>query len=330
MGSYIDRIQSRRLMIGSESARLLIILALVISGDSRSSALIVLCATSLGFVEPIFHPAEVRLLTELFTEAEMTRVNAILELSDQSMTIVGPISATLLMSFLNSQASLLMLAIVLTVSVLVTLQMPPNKVAPLPSQSGLKAVNQALNTFRHSHKLLQSAGLMFVLNVFFVGAVMPVLLKFVQSLGSHAEFNYTFLTVIQAVGLILMATWLTQHKMHVQNLLNRNLLTVLAIAVLLLFVSLSTQINTLALLFLLIGSFSAIFDVENNLLFQTASPHAEIGRMYVFKGLINVGSITFGTLLSGFVLHWLSVQQLYSSCAILLIISSLMMLHRTD
>lgn len=314
-------------MLGSEVSRWLIVTTLLVTGNFSRPLYLVITVCLLGIVEPIFHPAEVRLLTEVFNQTEMVQINAILELSGQSTTIIGPFLATLSTSWFNARFTLTVMSVILFSSVIIVLMIPTSTANNRVSVSSLRT---SLSTFIHSSALRHSASLMFLLNTLFIGTVMPVLLKFTQQLGPHANFNYTLLTVSQSIGLILTATHLARKPGHQSNLLKRNLWSVLFIAGLLVLVSLTTKLYLLILWFLLIGLFSAIFDVENNLLFQNASPHSEIGHMYVFKGLINVGSVTLGTILASVVLNWLSVQQLYFVCATFLLLVSLsLLLHHT-
>ncbi|MYV05687.1 MFS transporter [Lactobacillus rossiae] len=328
MVSYVDRLTSRFLMLGSEVSRWLIVTTLLVNGNFNRPLNLVIIVCLLGIVEPIFHPAEVRLLTEAFSPTEMVQINAILELSGQSTTIIGPFLATLLTTWFNARFTLTVMSVILFSSVIIVLMMPTSTVGK--NKIPVSSLQTSLSTFIHSSALRHSASLMFLLNTLFIGTVVPVLLKFIQRFGPHANFNYTLLTASQSIGLILMAAHLAHKPVHQTNLLKRNLCTVLFIAGLLALISMTTKLYLLILWFLLIGLLSAIFDVENNLLFQNASPHSEIGRMYVFKGLINVGSVTLGTILANVVLNWLSVQQLYFGCAVFLLLISLwLLLHHS-
>lgn len=315
-------------MLGSEVSRWLIVTTLLVNGNFNRPLNLVIIVCLLGIVEPIFHPAEVRLLTEAFSPTEMVQINAILELSGQSTTIIGPFLATLLTTWFNARFTLTVMSVILFSSVIIVLMMPTSTVGK--NKIPVSSLQTSLSTFIHSSALRHSASLMFLLNTLFIGTVVPVLLKFIQRFGPHANFNYTLLTASQSIGLILMAAHLAHKPVHQTNLLKRNLCTVLFIAGLLALISMTTKLYLLILWFLLIGLLSAIFDVENNLLFQNASPHSEIGRMYVFKGLINVGSVTLGTILANVVLNWLSVQQLYFGCAVFLLLISLwLLLHHS-
>ncbi|MEU4251472.1 MFS transporter [Amycolatopsis sp. NPDC026612] len=94
-GVWADRFDRKRLLIGGDVTAGVIALALAILVSAGSAALpaIYVLAFLLACVEPVYHPAFQGLLPSIVADSELDRANALMQSSDQIISLAGPVLA---------------------------------------------------------------------------------------------------------------------------------------------------------------------------------------------------------------------------------------------
>jgi MFS family permease len=108
-GAVTDRLSPRRVMIGSNVARLAVVgllAALVLAGDVRVWALFALVA-AYGVADGFFFPAQTAIVPQLATVEQLPAANAVIQGLDQVAQFVGPVLAgVLIASFVGGRLGL--------------------------------------------------------------------------------------------------------------------------------------------------------------------------------------------------------------------------------
>ncbi|WP_253776403.1 MFS transporter [Goodfellowiella coeruleoviolacea] len=107
-GVFADRFDRKRLLIAGDAVAGVVALALAVFVSLGVTALpvIYLVAFVLACVEPIYHPAFQGLLPDVVAEDELDRANALLQSSDNILSLAGPVLAGGLVALVGYEAAI--------------------------------------------------------------------------------------------------------------------------------------------------------------------------------------------------------------------------------
>ncbi|WP_020667394.1 MFS transporter [Amycolatopsis nigrescens] len=107
-GVWADRFDRKRLLIAGDVLAGVIALALAILTSAGAAALpaIFVVAFLLACVEPVYHPAFQGLLPDIVEDRELDRANALMQSSDQILSMAGPVLAGGLVALFGYQAAI--------------------------------------------------------------------------------------------------------------------------------------------------------------------------------------------------------------------------------
>jgi MFS family permease len=153
LGSFVDRLPRRGLMIGSDLVRLVAFCALPFAG---SAAVVVGLAGVVGFANGFFRPAVYAGLPNLVDERDLADANGLLQTVENLAWAVGPLAGGVLLSFSGPEAAYWVNAATFLVSALLIVGIP-NRL--LQSQQALseghwRDLAEGFRLARHSRALL--------------------------------------------------------------------------------------------------------------------------------------------------------------------------------
>ncbi len=315
MGMFIDKKSPASLMIFSEIARfvLLLLAFVIVSMGSNQKEIYLFIICLIGLVEPIFHPAEMKVIFNYFSGRELSKIDSILELSDQSMMIFAPILITLIYKFKNIQGALLIILIILIISIIINFLL--NKVTKIDIKTGnsdrdsFKELLSGYAYIVNKRKLLYSSSILGIVNIAF-GIVTPLILPLLQVYKADATLLYLFVTTAESTGVIFGALFiLTFNK---TKRITNQYYPFLFISSSFLIVGMAQKSPVLIIIcYFIIGGATSYFNVLNNLQFQKSSEEKMIGKVFAFKGMITVLGFTVGSLIGGFIITIVAVNTLF-------------------
>ncbi|HEY0222347.1 MAG TPA: MFS transporter [Lactovum miscens] len=315
MGMFIDKKSPASLMIFSEIARfvLLLLAFVIVSMGSNQKEIYLFIICLIGLVEPIFHPAEMKVIFHYFSGRELSKIDSILELSDQSMMIFAPILITLIYKFKNIQGALLIILIILIISIIINFLL--NKVTKIDIKTGnsdrdsFKELLSGYAYIVNKRKLLYSSSILGIVNIAF-GIVTPLILPLLQVYKADATLLYLFVTTAESTGVIFGALFiLTFNK---TKRITNQYYPFLFISSSFLIVGMAQKSPVLIIIcYFIIGGATSYFNVLNNLQFQKSSEEKMIGKVFAFKGMITVLGFTVGSLIGGFIITIVAVNTLF-------------------
>ncbi|WP_412990061.1 MFS transporter [Pediococcus siamensis] len=305
MAVFIDRVEPKKVMSTSEALRLLLIILtiLLLMFKFMHEIYYIVFIAMMGLVEPIFHPAEIRLIYHYFKKDELARVNSMLELSDQSMSIFAPI---ILLSLSYSPFHIygyLFLVFVLGMSLRIVNRLSTIQPSTKDGQKESHAIGfEMIQGYRYvlqNEKLMLASLILLVANFSF-GMTSPLLLPLLrEGIKVHVSLNYTLVSICESLGLLVSAyTFIKLKSNSVFEEMSWKLsfggISILGILFSLIGFSYRNFL-LIAVLYFIVGILSAVFNIFNNLNFQFLVDEEVVGKVYAIKGLITVLGFILGT-----------------------------------
>ncbi|AVK60902.1 hypothetical protein C5Z25_03650 [Lactobacillus sp. CBA3605] len=331
MGLFIDRIIPKKAMFFSEIIRLILVgvTLILLVGNAMSGVIYVAIMTLIGLAEPIFHPAEIRLIYHYFSKSELTKVNSVLELSDQLMSVIAPIVLLFLSYSLFHVYAYGLIIVVLLISLVFISLLPDYGKGRLgSSRSGIKAkCDEMLSGYQYilkNNQLLVASVTLLITNLAF-GIVSPLLLPLIQQgFSMNITTIYTAVSAFESVGLLVSAYLflrlkkmiLLEKKMEVVSYISTGIIGLC----LLLIGSSYHNVYLIAASYFSLGLVTAIFNILNNLNFQFAANDKVVGKVYAFKGLITVLGFVLGTIIGGLLSEKLAINDVFRSTGLMLLV----------
>jgi len=107
-GVWADRFDRKRLLIAGDAAAAVIALALAVTVSLGAAALpaIYVLAFTLACVEPVYHPAFQGLLPDTVAAPDLDRANALMQSSDNILSLAGPVLAGGLVALVGYQPAI--------------------------------------------------------------------------------------------------------------------------------------------------------------------------------------------------------------------------------
>ncbi|BDZ31548.1 MFS transporter [Lactiplantibacillus sp. WILCCON 0030] len=317
MGLFIDKLQPVNTMLFSEVARFILMVGLMGFYDQSKFQIyeFIVIIVLIGFVEPIFHPAEIKLIYHFFKAKELDKINSILELSDQTMSIAAPIIMTYVSENWGFKMALLIIACILMLSIGVVaftkVEIPEAKL------TGDTTAHQTTTGMFDGYKYvlrkrsLKSASLVLFFANFGFGVLTPLLLPFLGEMSISNETTlYMMLNIAESSGVILGAFLFFRFSGKFEQVASVFQVIIVGICFILVAFLFSNNL-ILILIYSVIGLSSAFFNIQNNLSFQRHTAEFIVGKVYAFKGMVTVLGFVFGTYAGGVMGRFLSIRILF-------------------
>lgn len=330
MAVFIDKIEPKKVMGTSEIMRLLLIILtiLLLVFKFMHEIYYIVFITLMGLVEPIFHPAEVRLIYHYFKKDELTRVNSLLELSDQSMSIFAPIVLLVLSYSPFHIYGYLFLVFVLGMSVLIVNKLsdiqPATDVSKKESRSIIFEMIQGYRYVLQNEKLRLASIILLVANFSF-GITSPLLLPLLREGNNvHVSLRYTLINICESLGLLVSAYAFIKFKTNsvIEEISWKlSFLGISTLGILFSLIGFSYRSFLLiSILYFVVGILTAVFNIFNNLNFQFLIDEEVVGKVYATKGLITVLGFILGTFSGGILTSYITVHNIFQLIGVLNVI----------
>ncbi|MGM0847035.1 MAG: MFS transporter [Bacillota bacterium] len=284
-GSFVDRMNKRKLMIGTDIARALLV-AVIPFSESVLSIYIVLFFLSLS--KAFFEPSSIAYITGLVPENDRKQFNSFRSLITSSAFLIGPaisgiliLAASVNMSIWINSVSFLLSAVLLGVLPDVETQMKRSKITFRVLKEDWKAV------YRYSHSNRYIAAIYFLSQFFMVIALGMDAQEvvFTQQVLNLSEAQYGFLISITGIGSLLGASVVSAGaaKLSVRLLMSSGFLLVSAGY---LFYAFSFSFLSVAAGFLILGFFNPFWGTGFMTFYQNNVPLNLMGRFTSIFGML--------------------------------------------
>ncbi|WKA50800.1 MFS transporter [Planococcus liqunii] len=205
-GSLIDRVNSRKLMIGLDISRALCI-ALIPVLPSLFSVYVIVFIINIG--SAMFEPTSMVYMTKLIPEKDRQRFNALRSFINSCGTLIGPAIAGLLFWMGTPDTAIYVNSVALILSVFIILFLPNVDSQTVPSETEklswkmIKADFQVVYQFSQTNTFILKVYLLFVGMTIFMTALDSLEAAFAKGVLLMSDTNYGFLLSVFGTGIIL-------------------------------------------------------------------------------------------------------------------------------
>lgn len=205
-GSLIDRINSRKFMIGLDISRALCI-ALIPVLPSLFYVYVIVFIINIG--SAMFEPTSMVYMTKLIPEKNRQRFNALRSFINSCGTLIGPAIAGLLFWMGTPYTAIYINSVALILSAFIILLLPNVDLQRVPSETEklswkmIKDDFQVVYKFSHTHTFILKVYLLFVGMTIFMTALDSLEAAFAKGVLLMSDTNYGFLLSIFGTGIIL-------------------------------------------------------------------------------------------------------------------------------
>jgi len=324
MGTMVDQLNNKYLMLFSELSRLVIIgilcLSLVISHEQV--VYFIVGVGILGLVEPLFHPVAMGVMYQLFKKDEWMKLNSMLELSDQSTSIIGPLLGGFLVIVVGPSYALLFVMLVLALSIVSVLSLPFKKQETSTKKDGrwYSGLVEGYSYVKKHHKVFLTSFTVLGLNIS-LGMITPYTLPLINQLFKGGEEKYLIITSVESIGVLMGALFLFKSKrVQVHNQLTSMLRSAFLMGVIIMLIAISKLYVLFIFLYMALGVFTSKYNIENAFIYQSISNEAYVGRVFAFKGLVAVAGFIIGTGIGSLTINHLSLNYIFLLAGVIAVI----------
>ncbi|KOF08952.1 permease [Planococcus glaciei] len=205
-GSLIDRINTRKFMIGLDISRALCI-ALIPVLPSLFYVYIIVFIINIG--SAMFEPTSMVYMTKLIPEKDRQRFNALRSFINSCGTLIGPAIAGLLFWMGIPYTAIYVNSVALILSAFIIMLLPNVDSQTVPSETEklswkmIKEDFKVVYKFSHTHTFILKIYLLFVGMTIFMTALDSLEAAFAKTVIGMSDTNYGFLLSIFGTGIIL-------------------------------------------------------------------------------------------------------------------------------
>lgn len=205
-GSLIDRINSRKFMMGLDMSRALCI-ALIPVLPSLFYVYVIVFIINIG--SAMFEPTSMVYMTKLIPEKNRQRFNALRSFINSCGTLIGPAIAGLLFWMGTPYTAIYVNSVALILSALIIMLLPNVDSQTVPSETEklswkmIKDDFQVVYKFSHTHTFILKVYLLFVGMTIFMTALDSLEAAFAKGVLLMSDTNYGFLLSIFGTSIIL-------------------------------------------------------------------------------------------------------------------------------
>ena len=322
IGPYIDRWSRKYTMIWCQLVRaiLAMVLAITLFSDWFSVSLIYIVQVIVGLIMPIFAPANQSILPTIVEKEQLGKANASLESVRQVMAVMGPISAGVLVDFIEVNWLLVIISVAFLLSTYNLLQINERHLKHEVRKPWIQDFKEGLNSY-FEQPLIVWLGVFFGFVQFGVGVTIVTTLPYITTVLEQPTVAYGFFMAGFPVGYIIGA------------LLSSKLKRWSGVGVLFsaLFIGGCTYLSlaftpwySLALVTEAIaGIVIAIFNIYNITLIQQRIPNQLMGKVTSVRLLIMRLMLPLGILFATISVQFIAIRSLYLIIGAIICVTSL-------
>ncbi|MEQ6390101.1 MFS transporter [Bacillaceae bacterium S4-13-58] len=207
-GAMADRMSKTKIMWLSDFTRSLIALGIVIWLLYGTVSLwsFVLCAFIFGILDAFFYPAENALIPSIVKKENLTRANSIIQMTNQSSFILGPMIAGIIISWGSYPMVFSTTAFFMLISgiFILTMKIKMNQTDPSDESSNiLMSIKDGMKYVKQSRFLSTLLVVAVFLNLFMVGPLQMGLPLFVDNVLRGSTMDYSYLEGSLAIGMLV-------------------------------------------------------------------------------------------------------------------------------
>ncbi|ANU11064.1 MFS transporter [Planococcus antarcticus DSM 14505] len=205
-GSLIDRINSRKFMIGLDISRALCI-ALIPVLPSLVYVYVIVFIINIG--SAMFEPTSMVYMTKLIPEKDRQRFNALRSFINSCGTLIGPAIADILFWMGTPDTAIYINSVALILSAFIIFLLPNVDSQTVPSETEklsrkmIKDDFKVVYKFSHTHTFILKIYLLFVGMTIFMTALDSLEAAFAKEVILMSDTNYGFLLSVFGTGIIL-------------------------------------------------------------------------------------------------------------------------------
>lgn len=322
IGPYIDRWSRKYTMIWCQLVRaiLAMVLAITLFSEWFSVSLIYMVQVLVGLIMPIFTPANQSILPTIVEKEHLEKANASLESVRQVMAVMGPISAGVLVEYIEVNWLLIIISIAFLLSTYNLAQINERHIKREVRKPWIEEFKEGLNSY-FENPLIVWLGVFFGFVQFGVGVTIVTTLPYITTVLEQPTVAYGFFMAGFPVGYTIGA------------LLSSKLKRLNGIGVLFsaLFIGGCTYLSLaftpwypLALVTEAIaGIVIAVFNIYNITLIQKRIPNQLMGKVTSVRLLIMRLMLPLGILFATISVQFIAIRSLYLIIGAIICVTSL-------
>ncbi|GAA0466789.1 MFS transporter [Alkalibacillus silvisoli] len=324
-GAIADRVNKATVMLVSDFTKAVLLLAVIglLVFDLLSIWVLVGLAFLFGLLDAFFWPASSSLFPSIVDREQLTRANAIVQTTQRSSIIVGPLLAGLVIGFGSYELMFGIVSLMLLIAAVIDmfLRRNVNKDIELEQASIWGAITDGIRYVKQSSFLLTLMLTSVSLNLFLSGPMQVGLPIFARNVLDGDEFTYSLLSGLLGVGMLIGAI-----IVGIINIKRRRGLVslggIMALGVFMVSFSLTGEL-WLSLLFIgLVGLTMAIIDVPLISAIQAHTDEEYLGRMMSLISFSSMGLLPVSFLLTSmFISLGFAIEEIIfvASCCLLMV-----------
>jgi MFS family permease len=306
LGAWTDRVNRKRMMIGSDIARALIIASIPLLYAFGLLAIwwIYIVAFIHATLKICFDAGEFAAIPSLVNQDDLVTANGRIQASYSGASIVGPFLAGVLVTLVPLSALLLLDAVSFIASAfsLALIRISFNTGEKRERTSIRSDVVEGLR-YVLSHPVLRNISLMMALVNFVGSTTYAQLIFFAKTRLQATDFQASLLYSAGSLGVVILALAAGPLRKHwsfstvaLGALMLEGILTVVF--------SLMRMYWMAVVLWTLIGGLGILFNINTSSLRQTIVPNHLLGRVVSIASVLAWSAIPLGSLLGGFAITW--------------------------
>jgi MFS family permease len=306
LGAWTDRVNRKRMMIGTDIGRALIIasIPLLFAFGLLTIWWIYIVAFIHATLKICFEAGEFAAIPSLVNQDDLVTANGRIQASYSGASIVGPLLAGVLVTLVPLSALLLFDAISFIASSfsLALIRISFNTSEKRERTSIRSDVIEGLR-YVLSHPVLRNISIMMALVNFVGSTTYDQLIYFAKTRLQATDFQASLLYSAGSLGVVILALAAGPLRKHwsfstvaLGALMLEGILTVVF--------SLMRMYWAAVVLWTLIGGLGILFNINTSSLRQTIVPNHLLGRVLSIASVLAWSAIPLGSLLGGFAITW--------------------------
>jgi MFS family permease len=320
LGPLVDRWSRRRLLIGSDLARVAVFCILPFAG---SAAAVVALAFFAGLATGFFRPAVYAGMPNLVEDDDLPAANALLQAVENIAWMVGPVVGGVLLALQGPELAYWLNALSFLLSAALLARIPARRlqVGHVESRGHWQDVGDGFRLVRRSRALLT---VLVVWNVVLLGSAAVNVAEVVLAKVSLDAGNVGFGILVGASGLGLTLGSLAAGSVLDRLGVRRTYVAVIALMALGYGVAAVAPVLTVAVAGVIVGTLgNGAAIVCNALLVQRGAPDELRGRAFTVIMSSNYVVLGLGMAIAGPLVDWFGARWLWGGASIAFLLASL-------
>lgn len=319
-GPYLDRWDRKKVMVVSQWLRAFAFLipTVLFLFDSLHVWHLYATAVLIGVAEPLYRPSSMAYVAKLLPKDRLNSANAMLEGTMQTLAMIGPPVAGLILMFMGAEIVLAVLVGLMGVSglLLLKLEKQENENDGI-GMSWFAQFKQGIQFYR-VHKVFLGIGLLILISNMAHAALTPMFLPFIREDLGGTSFQYGLFTSCFSIGMLLgsFVTGLVKEPENRRRIMLGAYMLHGAFMVLL------GVFKLYPLLLLCIGGVGfciIVFSVNNTTMYQKHVPNGLIGRVFAVRIILAQAGMPAGALIGGSFAEKIGIPALFNVMGLLIV-----------